>query len=123
VLSPRVGAGGAGRREGEIAASGYEDERLLVGRALKGDARAFRDVYDACFRLAWAWSIHMTGDAGMAERLTARALRGTFSTLADYDGVTSLGRRVLERLEGALRELQAEGRPPNKQRVGQESGA
>jgi hypothetical protein len=116
-----VGAEGAGRREGEIA-SRYEDEQARVGRALQGDARAFRDVYDACFRLAWAWSIRMTGDARMAERLTARALHGTFAALADDDGATSLGRRVLERLEDAFRELQAEARAGAKERT-QESGA
>jgi hypothetical protein len=64
----------------------------------------------------------MTGDARLAERLTARALHGTFASLAEDDGSASLGRRVLERLEDALRELRAEVRAGAKERT-QESGA
>ena len=54
----------------------------------------------------------MTGDPRTAERLTARALRDTFAALAEFDGATSLGRWVLERVEAALRELPAEAAPP-----------
>ena len=54
----------------------------------------------------------MTGDPPTAELLTARALRGSFAALAEFDGATSLGRWVVTRVEAALRELPAEADPP-----------
>jgi hypothetical protein len=74
--------------------------------------RAFRDLYDSCFRLAWACSLRMTGDPGLAERLTAQALRETFAGLGAFDGSESLGRAVLARLEAARSELDALVPPP-----------
>jgi hypothetical protein len=92
------------RLAGRIAAGRHESERARVQRALEGDARAFRNLYDSCFRLAWACSLRMTGDPRRAERLTAHALRDTFSALRDFDGTVSLGCSVLARLEAAFGE-------------------
>ena len=98
--------------ESRIAPELHEGECALVERALEGDARAFRELYDSCFRLAWACSLRLTGDPGVAERLTARALRGAFADLAAFDGATRIGLLVLARVEAALLELQTEAQPP-----------
>jgi DNA-directed RNA polymerase specialized sigma24 family protein len=96
--------------EGDIATR-HEEERLRVLRVLQGDPSAFRDLYDTCFQLAWACAWRSTGDRREAERLTADALRSTFAALAQFDGATSLGHWVLERVERALLELRREAQP------------
>jgi hypothetical protein len=103
-----AGANAQGGRLAERIASGLHGaERARVRRALEGDVRAFRDLYDSCFRLAWACSLRMTGDPGLAERWTAQVLRETFAALGDFDGSESLGRCVIARLEAARRERDA----------------
>jgi class 3 adenylate cyclase len=99
-------------REDSAEVELHEAERARLERALRGDAGAFGEVYDACFRVAWAFSLQLTRDVPRAEEATARALRHTFEDLSGLARAPgSLGRRVVEEVERALRELAAETRP------------
>jgi hypothetical protein len=99
-------------REGPIDREQKAREKAWVERARGGDARAFRELYDLAFRIAWIGSIRTVGDPALAEELTARALRRAFASLGAFDGRTSFGAWILRFSEGALRELKADACPP-----------
>jgi DNA-directed RNA polymerase specialized sigma24 family protein len=81
-------------------------------RACAGDPRAFRALYEIAFRIAWAHAVRSAADVGRAEPLTARTLADFFSSLANFDGSTSLGVSVLRAAQRASREAgAAPGRP------------
>ena len=83
-----------------------ETEHRLVCETLDGDARAYRELYDLAFRVAWAFAVRGTGEARLAEEVTARALRRVFAALpALRAGSPALGAFVLRFAEEALREL------------------
>jgi DNA-directed RNA polymerase specialized sigma24 family protein len=84
-------------------------ERKLACDALAGDARAFRQLYEVAFRIAWAFALRSCRDAAAAEVLTAGTLRRAFADLAaPADGRQGLGALVLRCAADALRELQPE---------------
>jgi DNA-directed RNA polymerase specialized sigma24 family protein len=83
-----------------------ETERKLACGALAGDVRAFRELYEVAFRVAWAFALRSCGEAPLAEALTAGTLRRAFADLAPLaDGRQGLGSLVLRCAGDALREL------------------
>jgi DNA-directed RNA polymerase specialized sigma24 family protein len=86
-----------------------ETERKLACGALAGDPRAFRELYELAFRIAWAFALRSCRDASLAEALTAGTLRRAFADLAPLaDGRQGLGALVLRCAAAALRELPPE---------------
>jgi hypothetical protein len=107
VAAPGKGHADRPRAPYREATAVAESERKLAWVALQGDARAFRALYDVAFRLSWAFAVRSTGDARLAEAVTARALRRVFAELSALaDARTSLGALVLGCADEALRELE-----------------
>jgi RNA polymerase sigma-70 factor (ECF subfamily) len=67
------------------------NERQLIARILKGDARAERSLYDAHVDRVYRLAYRMTGDETMAEDLTQETFLRTFSKLSNFEGRSSLG--------------------------------
>ena len=67
------------------------DERQLITRILKGDARAERLLYDAHVDRVYRLAYRMTGDETMAEDLTQETFLRTFTKLSNFEGRSSLG--------------------------------
>jgi hypothetical protein len=101
--SPQRGAQAPGKGAA-IAAAHRTREVEWVARARGGDARAFRLLYDAAFRIAWAAARRTTGHRRLAEALAATTLRRAFAELAAFDGSRSLGAWLLAFSDEALRE-------------------
>ena len=66
------------------------NERQLITRILKGDARAERTLYDSHVDRVYRLAYRMTGDETMAEDYTQETFLRTFNNLSNFEGRSSL---------------------------------